>query len=85
MVGIHRSGCGAARLARFIGVEEVAGSNPVTPTIIYMAMSLSGLVAFASQVSTGCSAARLAHLLREQGVASSNLATPTIKSTLAII
>ena len=28
-----RSGCGAARLARFLGVEEVAGSNPVIPTI----------------------------------------------------
>ena len=27
------TGCGAARLARFLGVEEVAGSNPVIPTM----------------------------------------------------
>ena len=27
------TGCGAVRLARFLGVEEVAGSNPVIPTM----------------------------------------------------
>ena len=28
-----KPGCGAVRLARFLGVEEVAGSNPVIPTM----------------------------------------------------
>ena len=73
MVGyVIRSGCGAARLARFLGVEEVAGSNPVTPTMcLKRAVLVNSLV-------TGCSAARLAHLLREQGVGGSNPPTPTI-------
>ena len=28
------SGCSAVWLAHFLGVEEVAGSSPVTPTIV---------------------------------------------------
>ena len=65
--------------AHLLGVEGVAGSNPVTPTIFnFYGLQDSILVALSSLIRSGCSAARLAHLLREQGVASSNLATPTI-------
>jgi hypothetical protein len=30
---MERSGCGAAWLARLLGVQEVPGSNPGSPTI----------------------------------------------------
>ncbi len=33
MLPILRSGCSAARLARFVRDEEAGGSNPLTPTI----------------------------------------------------
>ena len=70
------TGCGAVRLARFLGVEEVAGSNPVIPT-----MGLFTTVGvMPKQITSGCSAARLARSLRERKVVGSNPATPTIFS-----
>ena len=30
------SGCGAVWLARYLGVVEVAGSSPVTPTMLFL-------------------------------------------------
>lgn len=32
----NRSGCGAVRVAHLNGVQGVAGSNPVIPTIFFL-------------------------------------------------
>ena len=37
MIGNHLSGCSVARSSRLVWDEEVAGSNPATPTQLYVA------------------------------------------------
>ena len=80
--------------AHLLGVEVVAGSNPVTPTIViengpgfvdhedsWPILSFTVVRSHDRQAgigTSGCSAVRLAHLLREQGVGGSNPPTPTI-------
>ena len=75
------------------GVVGVAGSNPVTPTIVIeigpgfvddedswpiLRSQLFALKIGRLELGTsGCSAVRLAHLLREQGVGGSNPPPPT--------
>ena len=38
------TGCGSAWLERLVWDQEVAGSNPVTPTVLYKNISIAGVV-----------------------------------------